>query len=158
LVLQRLEVRGTRMSDAIEIAIVELESVEREIGIPSKALPLLRALRAADEPADDLYALLVRRGYAQHEAHAIAFGDKLAVLSSSQPPDDDVRNALKEANELCRASFQVCKRVVEQYGDVALGVNFGALEASLDRSLTMQHAVMLKHEMFMPAPTKSEGQ
>jgi hypothetical protein len=42
--------------------------------------------RAAAEPADDLYALLVRRGYAQHEAHAIAFGEKLAALSSSQPP------------------------------------------------------------------------
>lgn len=32
------------MSNAIEIAIIELEAVEREIGVPSKALPLLRAL------------------------------------------------------------------------------------------------------------------
>jgi hypothetical protein len=41
--------------------------------------------RPAPPPADDLYALLVRRGYAQHEAHAIAFGEKLAVLSSPPP-------------------------------------------------------------------------
>lgn len=31
------------LKGAIEVAIVELEAVEREIGIPSKALPLLRA-------------------------------------------------------------------------------------------------------------------
>lgn len=37
--------------DASEIAIVELEAVEREIGIPSKALPLLRAAIARCQPA-----------------------------------------------------------------------------------------------------------
>lgn len=35
---------------AAEIAIVELEAVEREIGVPSKALPLLRAFVAKAQP------------------------------------------------------------------------------------------------------------
>jgi hypothetical protein len=50
---------------------------------------------SAPEPADELYALLVRRGYAQHEAHAIAFGDKLAVLSSSPPPPAGLNKVLE---------------------------------------------------------------
>src|SRR4051794_36624276 len=41
----------TSNQSAVDIAIVELEAVEREIGIPSKALPLLRALRLASEPS-----------------------------------------------------------------------------------------------------------
>jgi hypothetical protein len=56
---------------------------------------VIAAMRAAHEPADDLYALLVRRGYAQHEAHAIAFGEKLAALSSSQPPSAVLVNAFR---------------------------------------------------------------
>ena len=35
---------ASRTSETLRIAIAELEAVEREIGIPSKALPLLRAM------------------------------------------------------------------------------------------------------------------
>lgn len=35
-------------SETLRIAITELEAVEREIGIPSKALPLLRAMQSPE--------------------------------------------------------------------------------------------------------------
>lgn len=76
--------------------------------------------------------------------------------ASQPPPVDDAVAALKEANELCRSSFQVCKRIVEQHGAVESGVNFAALKDSLERSLIMQHAVLMKCGAYSTA-TK-EGQ
>lgn len=82
-----------------------------------------------------------------------------AIDRAAQPPcPDDVREALKDANEMCRAAYQVAKRVVEQYGKVKMGVNFDALHKRLDESLKLQHRVMLDREMFSPAPTKSGEQ
>lgn len=37
-------IREEVVTEAVQIAIIELEAVEREIGVPSKALPLLRSL------------------------------------------------------------------------------------------------------------------
>lgn len=53
-------------SDALSLAIAELEAVEREISIPSKALPLLRAMQApqsALSKAACVYAGKVKDSY-----------------------------------------------------------------------------------------------
>jgi hypothetical protein len=94
------EPRFREAADEIERLERELEDARAQLVIVEKERQWAqdRAMRAAHEPADDLYALLVRRGYTQHEAHAIAFGDKLAVLSSSPPPPGQLKNAPENFN------------------------------------------------------------
>jgi hypothetical protein len=91
--------------------------------------------RASPEPADELYALLVRRGYAQHEAHAIAFGDKLAVLSSSPPPDADPLSGMTSVQALEYLADEFCTGVDVKINATLFkaGVNLGTVLRAMRR-------------------------
>jgi ribA/ribD-fused uncharacterized protein len=80
----------------------EIERLSKKL---SAALQDLQEARAAHEPgaSDELYALLVRRGYAQHEAHEIA--NMTARIEAGQPAPR-LHLSEEECAELARPNAQ----------------------------------------------------
>lgn len=55
-----------------------------------------------------------------------------------------LREALIDANSVCRMAFQVINGMAIQHGTHVLGYNVGALADALNKSLKSQHEVIHK--------------
>ena len=65
-----------------------------------------------------------------------------ARIAELEAERDRLREALKDANSLCRSAYQVASRIAVEHGTVTLQTNFGALADKLSESLNRQHAAL----------------